>query len=141
MELSGQPDIKNIIEPENKLTMIVFRDRTNHEMFGQFSGLSTIYLLDENTATVHFSFYFPRNSVLSRIFMKKIDQLITGGLIQKSEADRKVARNFVKNDDPQQLTINHLGVCFLAILISLGLSGVVFLAEFMFWFLTKRFAA
>jgi hypothetical protein len=98
------------------------------------SQAPSVYLLDENSATLHYSLAFNRSNPYNRIFNKKIDQLISGGLVLKFEQIRtSYHRRQPKQEDsqePQILTVQHLEICFIAIMICLGLSCLVFMIEF-----------
>jgi hypothetical protein len=102
-------------------------------MFWYSAPNPSFYLLDEDTATFHFSLLFFRASMYRKIFFKKVDQMISSGLVQRIETRmNQVAyeeKQKVEASTPQQLTMEHLGICFLAILICLALSFLVFVAE------------
>lgn len=114
---------------EKKLTSLTYRKQFTAIMFKLVNRKSSIYLLDENTATVHFIMLFSKTNPLRFIFIKKIDQLIASGVISWSEERRNYVPKQVTDVDPQRLTMEHIGICFLAIMISLGLCCIVFIVE------------
>jgi hypothetical protein len=76
---------------------------------------------------------------LSTFVCNFFDDLISSGIVRYFEKEewtggRQPAKN--EETEAQPLTMDHLGVCFAAILIFLGLSCVAFLIEC----LTKSFA-
>jgi hypothetical protein len=69
---------------------------------------------------------------LNNIFIKYIDQLVSSGLIQKLEQNKvKTSQHSkqVEEQELQPLTMDHLGVCFAAIMICSGLCCFVFFIE------------
>jgi hypothetical protein len=120
-------------EFSNKVTMPVFRKQANVDRFWYSAPNPSFYLLDEDTATFHFSLLFFRANVFRKIFFKKVGQMISSGLVQRIENKmNQVAykgKQNVEPSTPQQLTMEHLGICFLAILVCLALSFLVFVAE------------
>jgi hypothetical protein len=113
------------------LTTLFYRNHIK-AVASQEKSLS-IHLLDEDTATLHFSLIFSRFKPLNRIFTGKVDQLISSGIVQKLQKDDSTSiftRHQSQNEKKaQKLTMDHIGVCFAAILSCLGLSLVVFLIE------------
>jgi predicted nucleotidyltransferase len=130
--MKSAPDFESLSEYDTKVTTLTF-----HQQFRQFlpqekSSTSTIDLLAEDTLTSHFCLIFRRENPLNNIFLRKIDQIITGGLSGRLKQGDYIKKHFSNQADehnPHPLTMNHLGVCFAAILICLGLSFVVFLLE------------
>jgi hypothetical protein len=120
-------------EHANKLTTTVFRNRFIAESLRLSDQEFSAQLVDDNTATVHFCLQFHRSKPLNQIFIRKVDQLISSGLVRhfeknESSSGRPPAR--FKSQDAQPLKMNHLGVCFAFILICLGLGCVAFLIEY-----------
>lgn len=121
-------------EYENRVTAL-----TSHKQLALYmsevkmpTSSSTIELLAEDTLTIHYCMMFRRANMLSNIFIRKIDQLITGGISNRITRDDHIKEQLSKQDEehkPHPLTMKHLGVCFAAILICLGLSFAVFLLE------------
>jgi spore germination protein GerM len=94
---------------------------------------SSLYFLEENLATYPHCFIFPKFHPFNKVFIKKINQLISSGLVEKL-ANTEVFKLEKKQNDEQQprpLTMDHVGVCFVAIMICLGLSFVVFTVEYL----------
>jgi hypothetical protein len=126
-------DKRTIADFENKFTMMVFRQDAKLQ-YSQLSNKATsIYYLEENLLTVHFSLLIDRWNPLKRIIHQKIDQLIETGWIQKIKENRMydAARN-VKNEEeqgPMVLTMDHLEICFVAVLVCLAFCCFVFIIE------------
>jgi hypothetical protein len=90
-------------------------------------------------ATLSHVIAFHRSNPLNKRFMTKVDQLISAGLTRKIVDDDNKSDRLVQEQDDEAarpLTMDHLGVCFIAIITCLGLCCVVFFIECV----TKRFA-
>jgi hypothetical protein len=114
------------------LTMVVMRKafRTGSLRFSDAE--SSVHLLEEDSATLHYCLVFPRSEPLTQILIKKVDQLISSGIVRHFEVQAFTAGlqpQRYKDQDAKTLTMDHLGVCFTIILICLGLSCVAFLIE------------
>jgi spore germination protein GerM len=93
---------------------------------------SSLHLLDENFVTFHICLVLPRGEHLNPTFMKQIDRLTTSGLVQKFEKEKNLVNTRATHgddEDPRPLTMDHLGVCFIAVMIFLCLSLVIFTVE------------
>jgi hypothetical protein len=128
LQMNKIPNITAFIEHENKLTKIVFRKKFLAAAPDYTEILSSKYLLDENLATLHFSLLLLRSHPLNQIFLRKIDQLLSSGLIQKLEEQTRPSTK-PEDNEAQTLKMDHLDICFNVIMICLGLSCVVFLIE------------
>jgi hypothetical protein len=101
--------------------------------------------IEEDILVLHFVLYMKKHSPMNRIFKTKIDQMIQGGIVQYLQKDlgdksitfEKGLKEEENLEDPTQLTIEHLELCFYAILIGLALSCVVFLYELLIGFLSS----
>jgi hypothetical protein len=120
------PDLSTFAEHQNKLTTLVFR-----KDFKAMNRDCTDYLLETNTATLHYSMLFIRLHPWNQVLIKKVDQLFTAGIIQKLENERNLHKQEAKPDDgkARSLTMDHLGICFATIMICLGLSCIAFVVE------------
>lgn len=136
-----------LVEHENKLTMPVLRNEWINDFAASFDESNSLYFLEENIVTYHYSIFLHKGSFLNRAINKQIDLLISSGIVQKFESERmkevaKAARREKEKaaeSKSEVLTMDHLGICFVAILICLGISFVVFLAEIMVHYLTQLF--
>jgi hypothetical protein len=133
---------------ENKLTTLYYRNRYNARKAQPGNEGLSIHLLDEDTVTLQFSLMTFRYNPLNKNFLEKIDQLITGGIVEHGlESDNSIghsktrlnSKTKVEDKKPEPLKMDHLGVCFAAILICLGLSCVVFFMEFLSKHLIDQF--
>jgi hypothetical protein len=132
VDVLGDTEMTATKDHKNKLTFIAFRKVSNTIMSQQSKKGISIHFLDENTLTYHFSLMFAVPNSKNKIFIKKIDQIITAGLAQKVEVGQESVDREAKIDakfEPQPLTMDHLGVCFIVIIVCLALCCVVFLAE------------
>jgi hypothetical protein len=116
----------------NKLTAPAFRSVAKVWLASISNKATSIYLMDENFATYQFALMFDRREESTDVLIRKIDQLISGGLVQKWEKER--AANFDSNQLEQEpetkpVTMDHVGVCFIFIFSILGLCCVVFTIE------------
>jgi hypothetical protein len=92
----------------------------------------SFHLLEENSATLHYSLLFKRRDPYKKIFFKKLDQLFETGWIQWMQhlLEYVAARSVEKDEEgPRRLSMDHLGVCFLAITACLSLTCLVFIIE------------
>jgi hypothetical protein len=121
-----------LVEYNNKITSVHLRKESKALTMKEDLSL---YLLDEDSVTLQFSFAFLRAMPLNKVFIEKIDQMISSGIVQKNLNDHNSERKHSKLNEertPQILTMDHFGVCFAAVLICLGLAGVVFFVEHLF---------
>jgi nitrous oxide reductase len=112
--------------------MIQFRKHSKVQMSQASNKASSLHLLDENSATLYFQMFFFKKKTLNHIFIKKIDQLVTNGLVAKLVTAQDTQVHAEKHDEasnPRPLTMDHLGICFFAILICFGVSCAVFTVE------------
>jgi hypothetical protein len=118
-------------EHKNKLTMLKLRQKYKFILAIRKIADPSLHLLDTNTATLHYSLLFYSVHFLTSRFLKKVDELTLSGIIQKLEKNHNTAEVGMNIEEPeaQKLTMEHLGICFVAILICLVLSCVVFAVE------------
>lgn len=89
------------------------------------------YFIQDDLVTAHFSLMFIRFNRFNKIFFKKISQLVSGGIIQKFEENRR-ANVVVKREEdktPQRLSMDHLETPFAIIAVCWGVCLIVFAAE------------
>jgi hypothetical protein len=127
-------------EYTNKITQCVFRHQAiRYWNYHLDKSVPSVTLLDENTATYHYSMIFNRFDEKTPIFMKIVNELVPSGIIQKLEQDRNSIRmKKVEESEPQKLTMDHLGVCFAAVMICLGFGCLVFAIECLTSFVKDR---
>jgi hypothetical protein len=127
------PDMRVFADFENKMTFAMLREDAKFYFSLNTNRAPSIHFVDENSATLHYSLTFPRYDPYKKIFFKKLDQLIEAGWIQWIQELQKYvfSRNVKKDEDqgPTQLTLDHLGVCFIAIMACLALACLVFILE------------
>jgi hypothetical protein len=94
--------------------------------------------IEEEFMTLHLSMFLKKHSPMNRVFNKKIDQLIEAGIVNHLLAAQFAISTDVKNEEKErekqddaaeQLTMEHLDLCFIAVLIGLALSCIAFLFE------------
>lgn len=123
---------RTFIDFEKKMTRIIHRKASIAFMLEYGLKDSSWNMLSEDTATVHLSMMFVRIHPLSRTFINTIDRLITSGVAQELDEISLLTEVSLKHDDleaPQPLTMDQLGVCFIFILVCLGLSCIAFIIE------------
>jgi hypothetical protein len=139
MKIDEIIDYRALAEPANKWTMIIMRRDMLAFISHSSKKDSSLHFLEQNTATFHFSFVLPRLNDFTKVFMTKVDQLISGGLPEKMTSELIYMRDklYKQNDNEtaRPLTMDHLGVCFAVIISCLGFSCIVFIIEH----LSKRF--
>jgi hypothetical protein len=122
-------------EPANECATKVWRKHYIsffNQMFGPTKQPST-HMLEENLFSI--PWYLVMTTVLpyTATFMDKVDEMISSGLVQKwhdkNFAVVKNAKQFKEDVEPQVLTVEHLWIGFLAFVILLTLSVLVFLLE------------
>lgn len=127
------PDSQTFAERNNKLTSTVYRKDFKFKTEKSINvTASSLHVLDENSATFHVSMFFERLNSMSGMFRRKVNQLISTGIIEKLEKKRNSADgplNIIEAHVARILTMDHLGVCFVFILSLLGLSTFVFAIE------------
>lgn len=127
------PDYRAFADHDKKVTFLTLRKALQIWLANVTDKETSIHFVDKNTATLHFSMTFLRsNTSINQVFIRKIDQFVSAGLVQKMEEDRHVTSRSKWTDNsqkPQPLTMDHLGVCFVVIMICLGLCCVVFMVE------------
>jgi hypothetical protein len=132
IEVEKMPETRAFLEHDNKLTMM--KNRIDAKIVKETSTVTKapLSMLDENLATLHYSLMFDSSDALQMSLPKKLDEMISTGWIQKINENRSIAGAQKIEDELQEarpLTLDHLGVCFIAILICLGFSLAVFLIE------------
>jgi hypothetical protein len=131
----GTEEIEKFISVEhaNKISFIVMRKDTQLARALTTDKPTSCHFIEEDLLTDHFCLYLEKSSPLNKIINRKIDQLLQAGIIQKFEDERFEAIKRVDKSDHEEiarvLTLEHLGLCFIAIMIMLALSCVVFVIE------------
>jgi hypothetical protein len=72
-------------EPGNKFTMALLRKGVKTFSLRESNEELSVQLLNEDSATLHFCLMFPRSKPLTQIFIYKIDQLISSGIVRRLE--------------------------------------------------------
>jgi hypothetical protein len=105
-----------------------------------YNKVSSFHLLDENFATIHFSMLFGRSNPLNIVFIRKIDQLLSGGLLLKHNNYEIFYHPSQQEEEqvPKKLTMDHLGICFVAVTVCLGLSCIAFMIELLRAYIVKQ---
>jgi hypothetical protein len=123
--------LAELSDPKNKLITIAGRKfmsalLSKKDPYRETSEFK-FYFLDENIATTHFFFAFRRTCPYTKTFIRKIDQLISAGIVQKVEIEGK--KIIEREVEKKQLTMDELSVCFIIVAICLGISFIVFVGE------------
>jgi hypothetical protein len=125
---------KNIfIDHANKISFIVIRKETQLNSARITDKPTSLHYIEHDLLTQHFCLLLVKSNPMNKIINRKIDQLLQTGIIQKFENERfeRVKRLDKSDNDEiaQVLKLEHLGVCFIAIMIMLALNSVVFVIE------------
>jgi hypothetical protein len=121
-------------EHSNKISVLVLR-KFGDDYIIKHSGKKALHgYINDQLFIVHLSLLQRKYSRMNRIFNIKIDQLIESGIVQRLkdaqyEKSTKIAA--------KQLIMDHLELCFYAVLIGLSLSFVVFFYEVVIGFLSS----
>lgn len=94
------------------------------------SGNPSLFLLDGLTYDIPHVFGFKAFSPLFETFNDMIGRLLAIGYFEKVIDLVYHNRKEIDVIDPQILTMDHLGLCFIACLIPLAVATLIFLAEF-----------
>lgn len=130
MQCNDQEYCSNIaIEPDNKGVTQTTDTIFNYYMTAKFrSSYTSFRLLDEIVLTNHHVFVFKPFSPFFQTFSNTIDRLVDSGFFAPLSKWFSFKRKY-ENMGPQVLTLNHLGLGFIACLIPLGVAFVVFWLE------------
>lgn len=121
-----------IVEPSNKGVVLAAEGNFKQLESSKYrSGVASLHALDEVMANYPCEFGFQRFSPFFETFNDKIGQLLAVGLQQVNVYEKELLHESRKDNEigPQVLTMEHLGLGFLACLIPLGLATAVFLME------------
>ena len=114
-------------EPANKMTKITALKLMKNFYREKSITSPSLHLVQQNLATMPFSLVLIRYKPLNKIIFETIDHLISAGIAQRIKLNNPPTNN--EESDPRPLTMDHLGVCFIAIAICWALSTVVFAGE------------
>lgn len=131
------PPDESFAEYQNKMTVLELRKKIKSGMDLSGNTSPSIYILDQDMATLHFSLLFTRGKPWNKVFSKYVDLLVSSGIVAHLEAEFDQTVKHDDNQEPQTLTMNQLGVCFLLIVGFWGFSCIVFVGECIFGYLTK----
>lgn len=128
-EIESEWECLDIVsEPDNKAT--TWFPRTKARAYPYKSGTSSSIYLKENLATTSEGLLFQNYCPFYEAFNEVIGRMLSSGLIRYwYENQYKKIDNFLVEIGPQILTLDHLGVGFIACLIPLMLSILVFFIE------------
>jgi hypothetical protein len=124
-------------EHTNKISQFVLR-KMHDDLISKDSGKKSYFgYVEEDIITFYISLLLRKHNPMNRIFKIKIDQVISSGIMNKFfvglfEVSAIVSRKQQeeeKQENPEKLTMEHLELCFYAVLIGLAMSCVVFVAE------------
>jgi hypothetical protein len=126
--------------------LLVLKKEAERYMANVVKKRSSLGLIDEQFAEVHFALALKKNSRMNEVINRKIGQMLQSGIIQNMEkiqfSSTKKLAALIKDEeasqeDAEQLTIEHLELCFLAIMIGLVLSCFAFAIELLVGFISS----
>jgi HD superfamily phosphohydrolase len=129
LNVTDYPTRDSFFELENKLTVLEYRKQSVISISHSTTITPSLYFVEKNAVTLHYSFMFARHSSMNKVFLNKLDQMISSGMSYEPLKSLALEREDFGRAPLQRLTMNHLGVCFVAILIFLCISFAVFIAE------------
>jgi hypothetical protein len=145
-KIQNKIDATDFAEHSNKISWLTRRREAENLMANDNEKRSSIGFIDENLMEFRNALLLLKQSPVNEIINRKIGQLLQSGIIQHLEKNRFAATKKVaaaakdeenSQDDAEQLTMEHLGLCFYAILIGLALSCFVFAFERLVEFLSS----
>jgi hypothetical protein len=126
-------NLQILVNHEYKISLMTVRKEVLNILASLSDKKSSIHFIEEDLMTLPISFVLKKSSPMNKIINRKIGQLLQAGIIQKFEKERFGAMDRVGKSDHEEiaqvLTMQHLGLCFAAIMIMLALSCVVFVIE------------
>lgn len=132
-----------IHDHDNKLSKVVLRKLHQDVLSFYTERPSADHLATENLLTFHFSLCLPKTNFWNEVLKRKIDQLLQSGIAQwiedkKFVATQKANKAVVSDDNAEVLTLEHFELCFVFIVVMLGLSIVVFVVECLVGYFSGR---
>jgi hypothetical protein len=140
-------DISTIVEHSNKISVVTLRKFVDQWISSNSGKKPYFGYIEKNIATFHMSLFLKKHSPLNRAINYKIDQMIQSGIMQRLvdanfEDSAKIInkQNEEENqkEKPEQLTMEHLELCFCAVLIGLAVSFIVFALELLVGLFSSR---
>jgi uncharacterized protein YqgQ len=137
-EIQSKIDATDFAEHSNKISWLTRRRETENVLANANEKRSSIGFIDENLMEFRYALLLKKRSPMNEIINRKIGQLLQSGIIQHLEKNRFGAIKKIaaaakdeenSQEDAEQLTMEHLGLCFFAVLIGLALSCFVFAIE------------
>jgi hypothetical protein len=126
-----------IIEHSNKISLIVLRKHFDDFMMNHTDKKQSYGWIEDSLLVSPLSLLLKKHDPKNRAINNKIDRLIEHGITQRLMSDQyaktmKMKSNLKEEEKvevPEKLTMEHLELCFYAILIGLIISCVVFIVE------------
>jgi hypothetical protein len=139
-------DDEILSEHSNKISKIYLRKYVNDFISSETGKKPVFGWIEKDLLSVHMSMMLIKHSRMNRIFNIKIDQLIESGIVQhlvtaefaNSSKVVEKQKEEEKQKIPEKLTMEHLELCFYAVLIGLALSCFVFVFELLIGFFSSR---
>jgi hypothetical protein len=137
-EIHNEIDEVIFAEHSNKISLLTMRREAENSMANDNEKRSSIGFIDEKLLEFRFTLLLKKRNPMNEIINRKIGQLLQSGIIQHLEKNRfgaikKIAASAKDEENAQeeaeQLTMEHLDLCFYAVLIGLALSCFVFAIE------------
>jgi hypothetical protein len=103
------------------------------------TGKASLRMLDEGFFTLSYSMMFTRNLPYTDTFLKRVNQMISIGIIQEVKNEHNRYGGPEKKNEkvpPQVLTLEQLAIGFTIYLIACGMCVLVFIIEYIFSFFT-----
>jgi hypothetical protein len=86
--------------------------------------------LDEKILSNHWGFEFMKNTFIFKAFNRKVVQLVEAGIADLIVKDETSVNHRSSDDEPEKLSLDHLGVWFNIWLVLLTAAALCFLVEF-----------
>jgi len=130
----GREEFESLAEPANRFTYLEASKKIQRLESREYrSGFSSISMVDFVIKTNFYALPFPSYSPFYETFNKKIDQMLSNGIIDhwiKNDYNPRGMKMKKEEIEPQILTFDdHLDVGFLMCLSLLGISFLVLCAE------------
>lgn len=138
-------DLELVAEYKNKISFLGPRNWIDDAILSHSRKNPFIGYIEEEFMTLHLSMFLKKHSPMNRVFNRKIDQLFEAGIVKHLLAAQFANSTDVTNEEKEkekqddvaeQLTMEHLDLCFIAVLIGLALSCIAFLFEVLIGYFT-----
>lgn len=131
-KFTGDHCFNEIVEPSNRAMVIVPEFLLSNLNMRLRSGFIDFTTLEETLSTIPMGLRFPERSPYYETFNNKIGRMVSNGVVRRWMRYMRNPKGIKRTKEeigPQILTLDHLGVGFLACTIPLALGIIAFIFE------------